>query len=347
MKLRHGVSTIQYWRCVNRFTLPLFSVLGIMTMLLALSNCASYEGVAPISEREQPPSRKLAKGQTATSTSGVSNHHYQVRAGDTLYSIAWRFDLDVSQLAAHNRIPPPYLIYPKQKLSLLVNEQSLPQPLAGSSTTKVASVARDKDAVVQTAAAADTQVVAPPKKLTGTQPPKPATQRNQTSQPVVKKAPVKPVASTTPPTTTPKINVAPAMKQPVAVSPVVEVKSKDIRWSKPIAAPLLKAFGKDDFSKGVFFNARSNNKVVAVADGTVVYVGDALRAYGNMVLLKHNDEYMSAYGFNKSLKVKEGDVVKQGQQISVAGHYLNQGKRLYFELRKNGKPVNPAHYMAM
>ena len=86
-------------------------------------------------------------------------------------------------------------------------------------------------------------------------------------------------------------------------------------------------------------------RVEAAADGRVVYSGGGLIGYGELIILKHNDTYLSAYGHNASLLVKEGESVKRGQRIATMGEGPGREPRLHFEIRKNGEPVNPRQYM--
>jgi lipoprotein NlpD len=97
--------------------------------------------------------------------------------------------------------------------------------------------------------------------------------------------------------------------------------------------------------KGLEIHGRLSEPIKAAATGTVVYSGDGLRSYGNLLLIKHNDEYLSAYAFNKKLLVKAGDHVKQGQKIATMGRDGRGMPLLYFEIRRFGKPVNPIKYL--
>ena len=85
--------------------------------------------------------------------------------------------------------------------------------------------------------------------------------------------------------------------------------------------------------------------VRAAAAGRVLYSGGGLIGYGQLIILKHNETYLRAYGHNASLLVKEGDTIKKGQRIATMGEGPGQKPRLYFEIRRNGKPVNPRQYL--
>ena len=97
--------------------------------------------------------------------------------------------------------------------------------------------------------------------------------------------------------------------------------------------------------KGLEIAGRLGQIVRSAADGRVVYSGNGLIGYGNLVIVKHNDEFLSAYGYNRRLLVQEGDQVKTGQGIAEMGLGKNREAVLYFEIRRNGKPVDPMIYL--
>lgn len=98
-------------------------------------------------------------------------------------------------------------------------------------------------------------------------------------------------------------------------------------------------------SKGVKISGQSGEAVLASASGAVVYSGNGLRGYGNLIIIKHNDTYLSAYAHNSRILVKEGDSVTKGQKIAEMGNTDSDTVQLHFEIRKNGKPVDPLIYL--
>jgi lipoprotein NlpD len=98
-------------------------------------------------------------------------------------------------------------------------------------------------------------------------------------------------------------------------------------------------------NKGVDIAGRAGDPVLAAADGRVVYAGSGLRGYGNLVILKHNNTFLTAYAHNQSLLVKEDQAVKQGQKIAEMGSSDADRVKLHFEIRRLGKPVDPARYL--
>ena len=113
-------------------------------------------------------------------------------------------------------------------------------------------------------------------------------------------------------------------------------------WLRPAKGPIIQNYSA--LNKGINIAGREGEAVRATAGGEVVYAGDGLRAYGNLILIKHNDLYISAYAHNEQLLVKEGQFVKAGQEIATMGSTGTNRIMLHFELRKRGKPVNPTKY---
>jgi lipoprotein NlpD len=118
------------------------------------------------------------------------------------------------------------------------------------------------------------------------------------------------------------------------------------RWRWPTDGKIVVEFGNRPGSgTGVLIAGRQGQAIKAAADGRVVYSGGGLIGYGELIILKHNDTYLSAYGHNASLLVTEGETVKKGQRIATMGEGPGREPRLHFEIRKNGEPVNPRQYM--
>ena len=117
-------------------------------------------------------------------------------------------------------------------------------------------------------------------------------------------------------------------------------------WAWPTTGRINVDFGgKPGPGSGVLIDGKAGQPVHAAASGTVVYAGSGLIGYGQLIILKHNDTYLSAYGYNASLLVKEGQSIKKGQQIATMGEGPEHKPRLHFEIRRNGKPVNPRQYL--
>jgi lipoprotein NlpD len=116
-----------------------------------------------------------------------------------------------------------------------------------------------------------------------------------------------------------------------------------IRLSWPAKGKVIDDF--NDKTKGIDIAGKLGDPVSAASEGKVVYAGNSLRGYGNLVIIKHDNTYLTAYAHNRALLVKEGDAVKKGQKIAEMGDTDTNAVKLHFELRVNGKPVNPAPYL--
>ena len=118
----------------------------------------------------------------------------------------------------------------------------------------------------------------------------------------------------------------------------------ELAWIWPTAGTVIAGFDENR-NKGLDIGGAAGDAVVAAADGRAVYVGAGLRGYGNLIILKHNKTYLSAYAHNQSLLVKEGSSVRQGQKIAEMGNSDADQVKLHFEVRKLGKPVDPTKYL--
>jgi lipoprotein NlpD len=116
---------------------------------------------------------------------------------------------------------------------------------------------------------------------------------------------------------------------------------EDLNWAWPASGPVISGFDEGR-SKGLAIAGKAGDPVVAAADGRVVYAGSGLRGYGNLVIIKHNNTFLTAYAHNQTLLVKEDQVVKRGQKIAEMGSSDAERVELHFEIRKQGKPVDPA-----
>ncbi len=120
-----------------------------------------------------------------------------------------------------------------------------------------------------------------------------------------------------------------------------------IRWSWPLRGPIVGHYTGTGVTanKGIDIKADPGSTIKAAADGIVVYSGNGLIGYGNLVIIKHNETYLSAYAHNRKIFVREKNNVKEGQKIAEIGSTGASITKLHFEIRKNGKPVNPLNYL--
>ena len=125
---------------------------------------------------------------------------------------------------------------------------------------------------------------------------------------------------------------------------VVRDNDDDLTWAWPAAGPVVAPFD-DAKTKGLAIGGKAGDPVFAAADGRVVYAGSGLRGYGNLVIVKHNANYLTAYAHNQTLLVKEDQIVKRGQKIAEMGSTDTDRVQLHFEIRKQGKPIDPSRLL--
>ena len=137
-----------------------------------------------------------------------------------------------------------------------------------------------------------------------------------------------------------------ATSAPVATSvlPTPPAGDDDIAWIWPAQGALVAGFDEVK-NKGFDIAGKAGDAVIAAADGKVVYAGSGLRGYGNLIILKHNNTFLTAYAHNQTLMIKEDQSVKKGQKIAEMGNSDADRVKLHFEIRRQGKPVDPAKYL--
>ena len=160
---------------------------------------------------------------------------------------------------------------------------------------------------------------------------------------VVVPTPVAPASAASAPRPAPPPSVASV--PPVSPTPA-PAGEEDLPWGWPTAgAATVVATFDEQRNKGLDIAGRPGEPVLASADGRVVYAGAGLRGYGNLIILKHNNTFLSAYAHNQTLLVKEDQTVRKGQKIAEMGSSDADRVKLHFEIRRQGKPVDPARYL--
>ncbi|MBT9474359.1 peptidoglycan DD-metalloendopeptidase family protein [Polaromonas sp.] len=141
------------------------------------------------------------------------------------------------------------------------------------------------------------------------------------------------------------LGAAPApVPAPVSPAPPASNGDEDVAWIWPVQGALIAGFDEAK-NKGLDISGKAGDTVMASADGRVVYAGAGLRGYGNLVILKHNNTFLTAYAHNQKLFVKEDQTVRKGQKIAEMGNSDADRVKLHFEIRRQGKPVDPAKYL--
>ncbi|HVV69383.1 MAG TPA: peptidoglycan DD-metalloendopeptidase family protein [Gammaproteobacteria bacterium] len=243
---------------------------------------------------------------------------YRVQPNDSLYSIAWAFGLDYHDLARYNQLSEPYALHAGQMLHMYPPEAA-PVPPQQSKTTEVAAappVAVTPTVAVNSSAANSKQtgIIA-----------------SQSASIAAQQA-----IKTSPP---------PAVVKPTTTA-VTATRSTTEKWLWPTKGRVVHGYSTaSGGNHGLDIAGKLNQPIMAAASGKVVYAGSGMPGYGNLIIIKHNENDLSAYAFNKTLAVKEGDSVKAGQCIAYMGKNDAGQTLLHFEIRRDGKPVDPKGYL--
>lgn len=293
-----------------------------------------------------------ATGQGSSYVSPAAAHtpipggSYEVAKGDTLYSIAFRKGVDFRDLAKWNGIAVPYTIWPGQRLRLSPPSGNAPVPhavaaVAGRATSApaapVAPVFENVPAPASTLASPGTHApVATGSSVAAAVPVAPA----PASAPV--SAPAVPMSTDVPVAGEPRAIVPPPA--PVVTSGGSRA-AGGVTWHWPADGQIIKRFMPGDAVPGIEIAGKAGDPVRAAADGVVVYSGNGLVGYGELVIIKHSDSLLSAYGHNSKRLVKEGQRVSAGQEIALMGSSGASHVELGFQIRKDGNPVDPLSYL--
>lgn len=264
---------------------------------------------------------------------------YRVVAGDTLYSIAFRHGLDYRELARWNAIGAPYRIGVGQLLRLQpTQDASAAQPAPGAAITQAAP---DQGVAAKvTPLPAATPTPAPMHEAVRIPHASPSTP-SPTPTPATAVVAEKPVAQSPP--TAPAV-VPPPVSKPAAAP--AELSAGGVTWRWPSDGKVISTYVDGDQTRqGLDIAGKAGDPVLAAAAGEVVYSGNGLIGYGELIIVKHNASFLSAYGHNRKRLVKEGQHVAAGQEIAEMGSTASSRDELHFEIRKNGKPVNPLDYL--
>ena len=292
-----------------------------ISMLLLLTLLVGCAGTAPRDlkpwEANQDASSSRASSSGAKSVKPEYGpklsvgEPYTVKRGDTLYAIAFRLGIDFRQLAARNGIKSPYTISVGQVLAT-----SKPVVASGQSRARGSASAQANS---------------------GTQSSKPRS-KSSSSKGTATKAVSKPASSATPKTKSVARTASKPQKKSASKS--VEPNRPVSRWRWPSRGKVIRTFAAN-VHKGIDIAGNRGDPVTSAAAGKVVYAGAGVTGYGSLIIVKHNDTYLSAYGHNERLLVSEGSVVNAGQQIATMGSSGTNSVKLHFELRRQGKPVDP------
>jgi len=302
---------------------------------ILLAACAS-RGPAPVADRAPPPTPAPAPPVAAPPVAEAPKPvekpvpTHTVKRGETLVSIALQYGLDYRELAAWNNVTNLNVLSVGQTLVLAAPAGSAPTLATGPVATPLVS--------------AGPPIEARPLANTATAKVEPRGQKVPFSERALAQLsspdPGGPVVAIAPPVA-PTPDVAPVpVPAPAEPDKSPGTDNEDVDWMWPVKGKVLAPFTES--AKGMDIAGRKGAPVVAAAGGRVVYAGSGLRGYGKLVIIKHNNTWLSAYAHNENILVKEQQDVKKGQKIAEMGSSDADQVKLHFEVRRQGKPVDPA-----
>lgn len=314
-----------------------------------LLGCSTTQPPVPIVDRIKNTAPEYVK----PSESSAPDHQvYTVRKGDTLYGIAINHGVDYKKLTEWNDIVDPNSIVPGQKIRLIkpVVAESKPTLYALPQQPITASIEPDSPLTEppqidypennRDRVAGSDKVKTSPKALKLPYSEQNAARLQDPGANLSATQPMPSPASVVPEDNSAKLEVA-RQTEPSGLEQSAVQATGD--WIWPTNGKVLSHFSKN--SKGVKIAGQPGQPVVASAAGVVVYSGSGLRGYGNLIIIKHDDTFLTAYAHNNKLLVKEGEAVVKGQKIAEMGNTDSDTVQLHFEIRKNSKPVDPLEYL--
>lgn len=288
-------------------------------MALVMAGCATSHLPAPLEDRgtmgrkpqaDVTDSVKLLPGSENLGKPG----YYAVRPGDTIMRIGLDTGQNWRDVARWNNLENPNLIEVGQVLRVVPPTGMLSAGNVGSTANSAPPTSPDSTGVVT----------------------RPVTQSTLTPGSGTAAAAAAAAAASA------SAKPAPTVSLPSASASTG--RDEDVGWIWPSPGVLLAGFDEAK-NKGLDIGGKAGDSVMAAADGRVVYAGAGLRGYGNLIILKHNNTYLTAYAHNQTLLVKEDQNVQKGQKIAEMGNSDADRVKLHFEIRRQGKPVDPSRYL--
>ena len=261
---------------------------------------------------------------------------YKVNKGDTMFLIAYLTGMDVKDLASMNNMKEPYSLSVGQTLKISnCSTKTVTTTVPVKTTAPAAPAVPAEPEVTYTPGANGTQigsdgtVIGPIKSGVAT--------GGASTPAFTNNTPSTPVTTTT--------QVETTNNTPVNANVVAPVAS-NVAWQWPTQGNVIQGFSNSDGgNKGIDISGSRGQAVKAAASGRVVYAGNALRGYGNLIIIKHNDDFLSAYAHNDKILVSDQQEVKAGQEIAKIGSTGTNAVKLHFEIRYKGKSVDPVRYL--
>jgi len=300
-----------------------------LMMAVVLAGCASKGQRAPVIERGEAAKKKAATEATSKKSSRDKDWRpevHVVQKGDTLYSIAFNYGFDYHELAELNGIQDPSVISIGQEIHLFPGRSKTVTPAAPVEAKPIEILLKEQPKLVKypysEAAMAQIDKV-----------------QEQTKPAATTVAKVENI---------PKPEAKPGSQPDTATGDSADVgEEAALEWGMPTQGKLIGQFSESANRKGIDIAGKLGQPILASAPGKVVYSGSGLRGYGKLIIIKHNKTYLSAYAHNDKVLVKEGQSVTRGQKIAEMGNTDASEVELHFEVRRFGKPVDPAKYLPL
>jgi lipoprotein NlpD len=339
----------------TRPALPIHLTALLLAVLLALAGCAG-KGSSPAEDTARAPARQ------PSSAAPGGKDSYVVKRGDTLFSIALDQGLDYRELAAWNNIDNPNRILVGQVLRVrapgtaAAAEGVVVRPIAAGAAVEQRPLSAGASPAGEQRSPAATADLFKRSPLAGKEPYSEqalARAQAQAAEPVVAVAPAAARPEARPdvrPEARPEAKAEMKTEAKPEARPDARPEAKadsgdaagndEVNWMWPANGKLVATFSEGG-NKGIDIAGKAGDSVVAAAGGKVVYSGTGLRGYGKLVIVKHNNTFLTAYAHNQNVLVREGQSVGKGQKIAEMGNTDADQVKLHFEIRRQGKPVDP------
>lgn len=308
-----------------------------LLLVIVTSGCASITNNSPFGKpsvaAKSTPTVESQTVKKAKRNNEWRPEVYVVQKGDTLYSIAFNYGFGYRELAELNGIKNPSAISIGQTIRLFSSKST--SPVASESVEKKSTEIPIKEQPKLVKYPYSTAAMALIDKI----------QQAQYPESIAQPSPV-PIAVV--PNNNTSATVAKEVEKARPDDTADDEKEEPaLDWSMPTQGKLITHFSESANRKGIDIAGKLGQPVFASAAGKVVYSGSGLRGYGKLIIIKHNATYLSAYAHNDKILVKEGQSVTRGQKIAAMGRTDADQVKLHFEVRRLGKPVDPAKFLSL
>ena len=316
-----------------------------LLVLLGITGCSSNPP-SPVVERNPKPtaSTKIVKVKPTTINKDWRPDSYTVKKGDTLYSIGLEFGYDYKEIAVTNNIFAPYAIKVGQQLKFTTLKDKA--DALKSSDLKPADTQSDNGVVIRPMkidSVSNKHAYDAPK--TPVMITEPKAKREPYSLEAMNMPDVASAATKVPDVKKPSTDTKPDIKTETKADTKSDiVNDEEPEWTWPTKGKVITNFNEAG-NKGIDISGNEGQAINAAATGKVIYSGSDLRGYGKLVIIKHNKSFLSVYAHNSKIIVKEGQQIIRGQKIAEMGNTDSDKVALHFEIRQQGKSVDPSKFL--